>query len=95
MRTGSAEVEMLSPLGARDSVASALAPRPSTLAGARVALIDNRKPGAHRLLEGVQARLLEAGVSDTFFSYKLASRPHPDLRALARDADVVVGALGD
>lgn len=88
-------ITILTPEGVRSEAVARLAPRHRDLAGLRVGLIDNDKPGGRSLLEGVASVLDERGVKQFHWTKKRASTPHPDLESLSLDVDVVVGALGD
>ena len=75
------------------------APRPEDLHGRVVALLDNGKPNADRLLEHVGALLArERAVGRVTRVRKLSAyRPAPDelLAAVAKEADLVVVGIGD
>jgi len=54
-------MEILDPVGPTSAAARKLAPRPASLEGAVIGVLDNSKPNARVLLEGV-ARALAAEV---------------------------------
>lgn len=76
-----------------------LAPRPATLDGLRVGLLDNGKHGVSRFLDHLEAALAERHRGLTFVRTRKpnASRPAPPsvLDALAASTDVVISAVGD
>jgi len=76
-----------------------LAPRPTTLRGARLGLLDNSKKNSDVILHGI-ARILneEFEFADIFYTKKHsgAMPPHPEvLTELHRNADVVITGIGD
>jgi hypothetical protein len=75
------------------------APRPVSLAGKVIGILDNGKARSDVLLREVQERLRsEAGVMDFVLVRKASAyRPAPDdqLDDLARRADAVVAGIGD
>ena len=75
------------------------APRPASLAGKVIGILDNGKPRSDLLLREVQALLRsEASVADFVLVRKASAyRPAPDaqLDDLARRADAVVAGIGD
>jgi hypothetical protein len=52
-------MEILDPVGSTTAVSRALAPRPGSLQDAVIGVLDNSKPNARVLLEGVAAALAE------------------------------------
>jgi hypothetical protein len=76
-----------------------LAPRPSSLAGLRVGLLDNTKPNASALLTAVADELRRRwGVaSSTMYTKSYFGTPAPpsQIRAIRADCDVVVAGIGD
>jgi hypothetical protein len=54
-------MEILDPVGSTQAMSRALAPRPASLQGGVIGVLDNSKPNARVLLEGV-ARALAARV---------------------------------
>lgn len=75
------------------------APRPATLAGARVVLLDNGKWNSNRLLDGVEALLRECERPATIVRLKKPTftKPAPPelVAELARGADALITAIGD
>jgi hypothetical protein len=75
------------------------APRPASLAGKVIGILDNGKPRSDLLLREVQALLRsQAGVGDFVLLCKASAyRPAPDeqLDEIARRADAVVAGIGD
>ncbi len=75
------------------------APRPASLAGKVIGILDNGKHNSDVLLREVQELLRsEAGVKDFVVVRKASAyRPAPDqqLDDLARRADAVVAGIGD
>ena len=90
-------MKIVNPAGVRREDRPQLAPRPPALAGLRLGLLHNGKPGGEPLLRRLAARLAdEDGVAASSYWRK----PHPSTRAtfleeLGHDADVVLGALSD
>jgi hypothetical protein len=76
-----------------------LAPRPTTLQGVRLGLIDNRKVNAAVILEKVADRLAaEHGTRVSVRDVKRSPSHEIDARAvgaLKRDADLVISGVGD
>jgi hypothetical protein len=52
-------MEILDPVGSTAATSRALAPRPASLQGAVIGVLDNSKPNARVLLEGVARALAE------------------------------------
>jgi hypothetical protein len=75
------------------------APRPASLAGKVIGILDNGKARSDVLLREVQDLLRsEAGVADVVLVHKASAyRPAPDaqLDDLAQRADAVVAGIGD
>lgn len=90
-------MKIVDPVGARNDALRQLAMRPPALAGLRLGLLHNGKPGGEQLLARIAERLLEGhGVATSVYWRK----PHPSAQAtfledLAEGCDVVVGALSD
>jgi hypothetical protein len=76
-----------------------LAPRPKTLQGVRLGLIDNRKVNAAVILEKIADRLAaKHGTRVSVRDVKRSPSHEIDARAIAalkRDADVVLSGVGD
>jgi hypothetical protein len=90
---------LLDPTGQASAQKVTLAPRPVSLRGCRLGLLDNTKPNARRLLDEVGALLAaEFGVASVVRRSKpTMSLPGPDtlLDEMARECDAVVVAVGD
>jgi hypothetical protein len=52
-------MEILDPVGSTSATSRALAPRPDSLQGAVIGVLDNSKPNARVLLDGVARALAE------------------------------------
>lgn len=91
-------MEVLSPIGQPLVAPVQLAPRPVTLAGQRLGIVDNGKPNAAALLRAVEQRLVARGVlAGALWREKIATYPLPDadLAALVASCDVVLAGVGD
>jgi hypothetical protein len=90
-------MDVVSPAGVTDSVVRRPAPRPATLRGARVAVLDNSKPNADVLLGRVAELLVErAGAAGVRRWRKPgASRPAADIESVVAGADVVLTGSAD
>jgi len=77
----------------------ALAPRPRSLAGLRLGLVDNRKVNAAAILERIADRLAARhGARVTVRRVKRSPSHEIDgqaIAALKRDADLVIAGVGD
>jgi hypothetical protein len=90
--------ELLDPTGELVSVAvRPRAPRPETLRGAHVGLLDIRKPRGNVFLDRLEALLTEHGCDVERFAKPTFTKPAPiDLRhEIAAKCDVVIEALAD
>jgi hypothetical protein len=87
----------LDPTGETEPVARSLAPRPSTLEGLAVGLLDISKPRGDVFLDRLEARLTERGLRTLRFRKPTFAKVAPvDLRhEIATKCDVVVEALAD
>lgn len=76
-----------------------LAPRPASLQGLRLGLVDNRKVNAAAILEKVADRLAaKHGTRVSVRDVKRSPSHEIDARAIAalkRDADLVISGVGD
>ena len=92
-------MDVLDPIGERAVERRALAKRPAGLAGLTVGILDNSKPNARVLLEGVAALLVErAGAASVRTWTKPGSSAGATaavLDAIARDCQVVLTASAD
>jgi hypothetical protein len=79
--------------------AFALAPRPTTLQGKRLGLLDNSKANSEPILRGIAAILdAEFGFADVTYVRKHSASlpPRPEVwEELHRRADVVIAGVGD
>src|SRR5258705_7324146 len=72
-----AAMEILDPVGSTSAASRTLAPRPATLAGAVIGVLDNSKPNARVLLEGVARALAQrVGAPDV----KIWGKPRASIR---------------
>lgn len=87
------------PRGEVTAEARPMAPRAAELAGLRLAVLDNTKWNANKLLRRMSARLGDAAGFAAVNYYRKESFSKvaaPDLVAeIARDNDVVLTAIGD
>jgi hypothetical protein len=93
-----AHLGLVDPTDAAPTDAKTLAPRLGSLAGARVALLENRKPNARELLCEIGVLLSERGgaVTSEVRSKFIYSRPAaPDIVDELAQYDAVVTAIGD
>lgn len=91
-------LEVLSPLGEPTAAPRRLAPRPHSLVGRRLGIVDNGKPNAAALLREVERRLIALGVSHrALWRDKIATYPLPQhhVAELAQSCDVAVVGVGD
>lgn len=76
-----------------------LAPRPATLSGKRLGLLDNSKANSEPILRGIAGILdKEFGLAEVFHLSKHSASlpPRPEiLEELQRRADIVVTGVGD
>ena len=87
---------VVSPTGQRSTQQKSLAIRPRSLDGIVVGLLDNNKPGARELFDGLEPRLREAGVAEFVYRQKAhPAGPSPYLDEVVDRADVALSALGD
>lgn len=95
---GNAEMKMqiVNPVGRRSTAEKLLAPRLASLEGATVGLLDNNKPGAKEIFDGLVPRLRDLGVSDVIYRRKVhPAGPSPYVVEVADSVDVAISALGD
>lgn len=89
-------MKIVNPEGVRSVAEKALAIRPTTLDGAVVGLLDNNKPGAKEIFDGLMPKLHELGVGDFVYRRKIhPAGPNPHVAELAGRVDVAISALGD
>ena len=76
-----------------------LPPRPASLAGLRLGLVDNRKMNARPILEKIAERLATRhGTRVGVWDVKRSASHEIDARAIAafkREADLVISGVGD
>jgi hypothetical protein len=84
------------PTGDTDAQAGALAPRLSTLRGARIGILDNHKEFADRVLAGVAETLRrDYGVEIIRFWRKdYLGVPSPYAKEMAAQCDAVINGVG-
>jgi alcohol dehydrogenase class IV len=93
-------MKMFDPTSRRTGPATLqLAPRPASLQGLRLGLVDNRKINAAAILEKVADRLAARhGTRVTVRDVKRSPSHEIDAKAIAaleRDADLVISGVGD
>ena len=89
--------EYLDPTSERSAVTRPRAPRPATLAGKTIALVDIGKPRGDVFLDQLDTRLQAEGLSTIRFHKPTFTKPAPlDLRQeIAARCDAVIQALAD
>lgn len=92
-------MKLVSPEGHAQPLAIGASPRPQSLKGLRVGLLDNAKAPVDKMMQHIELRLkqLYPGI-ETYTASKLAaSRPIDErmLKGLRDNCDVVINALGD
>ena len=92
-----APLVLLDPTSERSPVARALAPRPATLQGLAVAVLDISKARGDVFLDRISALLSAQGITVNRYRKPTFTKPAPtDLRAqIARECGAVVEALAD
>ena len=92
------EIELLSPAGVATPTRVPLAARVTAIQGRVVGLLDNTKTGTQPFLDGIEARLREAG-ADRVVRYRKTSSalPAPEhlLESIATECDAVVNGIAD
>jgi hypothetical protein len=88
---------VLDPTSERTVATRSLLPRPVSLDGAVVGLLDISKPRGDRFLDRLEERLVELGVRVERFAKPTFTKPAPvDLRhEIATRCDLVIEALAD
>lgn len=92
------KLTLLDPTAQPVGLAAELAPRPASLKGKRLGLVDNTKPNAHELLEEVLALVAdELDPSEVVRVRVPATLPASDelLDEIASSCDLVIQAVGD
>jgi hypothetical protein len=90
-------MEVVNPCGEAAVAVRGLAPRPASLAGRRVGVLDNSKPNADLLLGRLAELLVARTGAGAVARWRKpgASRPAPDLEVVAAGADVVLTGSAD
>jgi hypothetical protein len=92
-------IRFLNPVQNAEIIPAVLAPRLSTLNGARIGFLSNNKENAGRLLELVAEELNNKyNLAETIFEKKInagTNCPSRVLDGLAGRADAIVTAIGD
>lgn len=84
-------MEILDPIGGSEATAGALAPRPTSLRGAIIGVLDNSKPNARVLLQGVARALAEkVGARDV----KVWRKPGASIGATSLVLDEIAAQCG-
>lgn len=90
---------LLSPVGEVGPRRGSLADRPGTLAGRRVGLLDNTKPGAEEILRRIGQLLVERhGVAAPLLRVKPSSAvgvPGETATDLREHCDLIITGVGD
>ncbi len=88
---------LLDPTSERDASTRPLAPRPQSLEGKTVGLLDISKPRGDVFLDRLEERLAQRGVTVERFAKPTFTKPAPaDLRReIETKCDVVIEALAD
>ena len=88
---------VLDPTDESSPVALAAAPRPESLAGRTIGLLDIAKPRGDVFLDRIETRLSELGATSKRYRKPTFSKPAPaDLRhEIATQCDAVIEALAD
>ncbi len=92
------DFQLVPPVDPKLTEGRGMAPRPTSLDGLRIGLLDNRKSNANVLLDALGRGLQEEhGVASTTMLVKpIFSRPSPDeLITELEDYDAVLTAIGD
>lgn len=90
-------MDYVSPFDERRRVAEPLAPRPGSLSGAQVALLDINKRRGEEFLDRVEELLQARGAVTSRFVKEIFSKPaSPEIvRRIADRGDLVVEGLAD
>ena len=90
-------VTLMDPTGELDPTARELLPRPTSLEGYTVALLDITKPRGNIFLDRVEQRLNERGIATKRYKKPTFTKPAPiDLRhEIANECQAVIEALAD
>ena len=91
-------VRILSPEGAKGPMPASLAPPFATLAGRRVAVLDNGKPNARLLLTTIAERIVTRGAAEVVLvtaKATAATPAEPEILQQLAAADLVVTGSAD
>ena len=92
-------IPVYDPRGVVEAAPLSTAPRVTTLAGLRLALLDNTKWNANKLLRGLRDRLARKhalGAVNYYRKESFAAAAAPELLAeIAATNDIVLTAIGD
>jgi len=91
-------VTVLDPTGERQPIERQLSPRPASLAGKKIALLDISKPRGDVFLDRLEEGLRRRGAADVVrFAKPTYTKPAPvDLRhEISTKCDLVIEALAD
>ena len=88
---------VLDPTGEQQVAERQLLPRPTSIGGLRVGLLDISKPRGNVFLDRLESRLTAAGASVQRYRKPTFTKPAPvDLRhEIATQCDLVIEALAD
>ena len=88
---------LLDPTSERRPVARALAPRPATLAGLAVGILDISKARGDVFLDRIAERLVAQGISVKRYSKPTFTRPAPTAlrQQIAAECQLVIEGLAD
>ena len=88
---------VLDPTGEQQVAERRLLPRPTSIVGLRVGLLDISKPRGDVFLDRLESRLTDAGASVRRYRKPTFTKPAPvDLRhEIATQCDLVIEALAD
>jgi hypothetical protein len=90
-------MELVSPFDDRRRTPEPLAPRPGTLSGRRVALLDINKRQGEQFLDRIEFHLHRAGAQTFRLTKEIFSKPaEPEIiRRIANRGDLAVEGLAD
>jgi len=90
-------MHLVSPIGVAVVAAKRLASRQASLAGCRIAVLDNSKPNADALLVGVAERLADVTGARSIRVWRKPGASHPAANhdEIAAAADVVLTGSAD
>jgi hypothetical protein len=90
-------MDVLNPTRPAPRLTKALTPRPASLRGLRIGVLDNSKPNADVLLGRLAELLVERHGAGSITTWRKpgASRPAVMIDEIARSADLVLTGSGD